>query len=53
MFAQCGPLLIVNSAAIDPVNNDSDYQQLFAEISKKRARPAFLQSRRQQLAAAS
>jgi len=31
------PLLIVNSAAIDPVNNDSDYQQLFAEISKKRA----------------
>src|SRR5580693_2776331 len=31
------PLLIVNSAAIDPVNNDNDYQQLFAEISKKRA----------------
>jgi deoxyadenosine/deoxycytidine kinase len=30
------PLLIVNSAAIDPVNNDSDYQQLFAEISKAR-----------------
>src|SRR5258708_7718805 len=30
------PLLIVNSAAIDPVNNDNDYQQLFAEISKKR-----------------
>jgi uncharacterized alpha-E superfamily protein len=26
------PLLIVNSAAIDPVNNESDYQQLFAEI---------------------
>ena len=31
------PLLIVNSTAIDPVNNDGDYQQLFAEISKKRA----------------
>src|SRR6267142_3915941 len=30
------PLLIVNSAAIDPVNSDSDYQQLFAEISKTR-----------------
>ena len=30
------PLLIVNSAAIDPVNNDDDYQQLFAEISKTR-----------------
>ena len=30
------PLLIVNSAAIDPVNNDSDYQQLFAEITKTR-----------------
>ena len=30
------PLLIVNSAAIDPVNNDGDYQQLFAEISKTR-----------------
>jgi deoxyguanosine kinase len=30
------PLLIVNSAAIDPVNNDNDYQQLFAEITKTR-----------------
>jgi deoxyguanosine kinase len=30
------PLLIVNSAAIDPVNSDGDYQQLFAEISKTR-----------------
>jgi len=30
------PLLIVNSAAIDPVSNESDYQQLFAEINKAR-----------------
>jgi deoxyadenosine/deoxycytidine kinase len=30
------PLLIVNSVAIDPVNNDHDYQLLFAEIIKKR-----------------
>jgi len=30
------PLLIVNSAAIDPVNNDADYRMLLAEISKKR-----------------
>jgi deoxyadenosine/deoxycytidine kinase len=30
------PLLIVNSAAIDPVNNDHDYQLLFAEIIKMR-----------------
>jgi deoxyguanosine kinase len=30
------PLLIVNSAAIDPVNNENDYQQLFAQISKTR-----------------
>jgi deoxyadenosine/deoxycytidine kinase len=30
------PLLIVNSAAIDPINNDSDYAQLFAEITKAR-----------------
>ena len=30
------PLLIVNSAAIDPVNSDGDYQQLFTEISKAR-----------------
>jgi deoxyadenosine/deoxycytidine kinase len=30
------PLLIVNSAAIDPVTNDNDYQQLFAEICKTR-----------------
>jgi deoxyadenosine/deoxycytidine kinase len=30
------PLLIVNSAAIDPVNNDHDYQLLFAEITRKR-----------------
>src|SRR3984885_10473045 len=30
------PLLIVNSVAIDPVNNDVDYQLLYAEISKKR-----------------
>jgi deoxyadenosine/deoxycytidine kinase len=30
------PLLIVNSAAIDPVNNDADYRLLLAEIRKKR-----------------
>ncbi len=30
------PLLIVNAAAIDPVNNDADYQQLQAEIVKAR-----------------
>ncbi len=30
------PLLIVNAASIDPVGNDADYRQLFAEISKAR-----------------
>jgi deoxyadenosine/deoxycytidine kinase len=30
------PLLIVNSAAIDPVNNDVDYQLLFGEITRTR-----------------
>ena len=30
------PLLIVNSAAIDPVSNEKDYAQLFAEITKAR-----------------
>ena len=30
------PLLIVNSAAIDPVNNDVDYQMLFTQITKTR-----------------
>jgi deoxyadenosine/deoxycytidine kinase len=30
------PLLIVNSAAIDPVSNDADYQLLFSEICKTR-----------------
>ncbi len=30
------PLLIVNSAAIDPVSNEHDYQMLFAEINKTR-----------------
>jgi deoxyadenosine/deoxycytidine kinase len=30
------PLLIVNSAAIDPVNSENDYAQLFAEITKAR-----------------
>jgi deoxyguanosine kinase len=30
------PLLIVNAASIDPVNNDGDYQLLFAEIVKAR-----------------
>jgi len=27
-----GPLLIVNASAIDPVNNDADYERLFEEI---------------------
>jgi len=30
------PLLIVNAASIDPVNNDGDYQLLLAEIVKNR-----------------
>jgi len=30
------PLLIVNSAAIDPVSNEADYRLLFAEICKRR-----------------
>jgi len=30
------PLLIVNSAAIDPVTNDEDYQTLLAEVIKPR-----------------
>ncbi len=30
------PLLIVNSAAIDPVNNEIDYQLLFGEITRTR-----------------
>lgn len=30
------PLLIVNAAAIDPVSNEADYQQLFAEIVRTR-----------------
>ncbi len=30
------PLLIVNAASIDPVGNEADYRQLFAEISKAR-----------------
>jgi deoxyguanosine kinase len=30
------PLLIVNAGSIDPVNNDGDYQLLFAEICKTR-----------------
>jgi deoxyguanosine kinase len=30
------PLLIVNAASIDPVNNEGDYQLLFAEIVKAR-----------------
>lgn len=29
-----GPLLIVNASAIDPVNNDADYQQLFRQIER-------------------
>jgi deoxyadenosine/deoxycytidine kinase len=30
------PLLIVNSAAIDPVTSEKDYAQLFTEIAKAR-----------------
>ncbi len=30
------PLLIVNAATIDPINDDRDFQQLFAEITKAR-----------------
>lgn len=29
-----GPLLIVNASAIDPVNNDADYDQLFRQIER-------------------
>ena len=29
-----GPLLIVNAASIDPVNNDADYEQLFQQIER-------------------
>ena len=29
-----GPLLIVNASQIDPVNNDDDFQQLFARIER-------------------
>ena len=29
-----GPLLIVNASQIDPVNNDADYGQLFAQIER-------------------
>ncbi len=31
------PLLIVNSASIDPVGNEADYRQLFAQIVKTRS----------------
>ena len=29
-----GPLLIVNASQIDPVNNDADFEQLFAQIER-------------------
>lgn len=29
-----GPLLIVNSSQIDPINNDADYEELFQQIEK-------------------
>ena len=29
-----GPLLIVNASQIDPVNNDTDYEQLFQQIER-------------------
>lgn len=31
-----GPLLIVNAASIDPLNNDADYQELLGAISRMR-----------------
>ena len=36
---EAAPLLIVNAAAIDPLNNPSDYEELFAAIRRmKRGR---------------
>lgn len=32
-----GPLLIVNASAIDPVNNDADYQDLLGAIARMRS----------------
>ncbi len=32
-----GPLLIVNAASIDPLNNDADYQELLGAISRMRS----------------
>jgi deoxyadenosine/deoxycytidine kinase len=31
---EAGPLLIVNAAAIDPVNNDADYEELLGQIAR-------------------
>ncbi|MEJ0100805.1 MAG: deoxynucleoside kinase [Pseudomonadota bacterium] len=31
---EAGPLLIVNAAAIDPVNNDADYEELLGQIGR-------------------
>ncbi|HTQ35473.1 MAG TPA: deoxynucleoside kinase [Steroidobacteraceae bacterium] len=31
---EAGPLLIVNAAAIDPVSNDADYEELLAQIGR-------------------
>ena len=42
------PLLIVNSAAIDPVNNESDYRAAVRRNHQGAPWPAFLQSGRQQ-----
>src|SRR5688572_27453598 len=36
------PLLIVNATAIDPANNDADYEMLFREIQKHRRGRQFL-----------
>ncbi len=31
---EAGPLLIVNAAAIDPVSNDADYEELLGQIGR-------------------
>jgi deoxyadenosine/deoxycytidine kinase len=31
---EASPLLIVNAASIDPINNDADYEELLGQISR-------------------
>ena len=40
---EAAPLLIVNAAAIDPVDNAADYDELLAAIRRMTPRPALLQ----------